>query len=77
MSNCIISPNVPNTVWIVYDVVAPYQHCLETEADLARSADQVYLQAGVSHAMPPGNLTLMEEGERRKIVAWYQNIKDF
>ncbi|MEZ5930365.1 MAG: urate hydroxylase PuuD [Alphaproteobacteria bacterium] len=49
---------------------------LETEADIARAAYPVYLQAGVTHAMPPGNLTAMEDGERRKIAAWYQNAKD-
>ncbi|MEM7042311.1 MAG: urate hydroxylase PuuD [Pseudomonadota bacterium] len=49
---------------------------LETEADISRAAEQIYLQAGVSHAMPPGNLTLMEDVERRKIAAWYQNAKE-
>ncbi|NJO38034.1 MAG: urate hydroxylase PuuD [Rhizobiales bacterium] len=49
---------------------------LETEADIARAAGQIYLQAGVTHAMPPGNLTAMEDGERRKIAAWYQNARD-
>ncbi|MGI9418396.1 MAG: urate hydroxylase PuuD [Geminicoccaceae bacterium] len=48
---------------------------LETTADIVRAADQVYLQAGVTHAMPPGNLTMMDDGERRKIAAWYQNSK--
>ncbi|MEM9628385.1 MAG: urate hydroxylase PuuD [Pseudomonadota bacterium] len=49
---------------------------LETDADISRAAEQIYLQAGVTHAMPPGNLTLMEDAERRKIAAWYQNAKD-
>lgn len=30
---------------------------LETEADIARNARQIYLQAGISHAMPPANVT--------------------
>jgi uncharacterized membrane protein len=49
---------------------------LETEADIARAADQIYLQAGVTDAMPPANLTAMEDGERLKIAAWYQNVKE-
>jgi len=54
---------------------APKGVVLETTADIARSAEQIYLQAGVTHAMPPGNLTLMDDEERRKIDAWYQNSK--
>jgi len=45
---------------------------LETEAQIARTARQIYLQAGLSHAMPPANLSFMEDDERAKIVAWYR-----
>ncbi len=45
---------------------------LETEADVARHAQQVYLQAGVSHAMPPPNAFEMDGEARRAIVAWYR-----
>jgi uncharacterized membrane protein len=45
---------------------------LETEAQIARMARAIYLQAGVSHAMPPGNLTDISEEERGAIRAWYQ-----
>ncbi|WP_424932392.1 urate hydroxylase PuuD [Amaricoccus macauensis] len=45
---------------------------LETEADVARHAKQVYLQAGRSHAMPPPSAIEMEPQARRSIVAWYQ-----
>jgi uncharacterized membrane protein len=45
---------------------------LETPADIARHARDIYLQAGVSHAMPPGNLTWMEPEERAALVAWYR-----
>ncbi|MEM9439617.1 MAG: urate hydroxylase PuuD [Pseudomonadota bacterium] len=48
---------------------------LETSADIARAAEQIYLQAGVTNAMPPANVTLMEADERHKIMAWYQNAK--
>ena len=40
---------------------APKGVRLETEADLTRNAHAVYLHAGVSHAMPPANLSYMEE----------------
>jgi uncharacterized membrane protein len=53
---------------------APKAVLLETEADLARHAKDVFLQAGASHAMPPGNLTWMEPEERRLISAWYRGL---
>lgn len=45
---------------------------LETEAQIARQAREIYLQAGLTHAMPPANLSYMEPAERAKIVAWYR-----
>ncbi|MEX5727382.1 putative membrane protein [Rhodovulum iodosum] len=51
---------------------APKAVHLETEADVARHARQIYLQAGASHAMPPGNVSYMTEQERAAIVAWYR-----
>jgi len=51
---------------------APKGVVLETQADMTRSAREIYLQAGLSHAMPPANLSYMEPGERAQIVAWYQ-----
>ena len=53
-------------------VVAPKGVLLETEAQIARHAYQIYIQSGVSHAMPPGNLTEITTGERRQIVEWYK-----
>ena len=46
---------------------------LETDADVARHAREVYLQAGASHAMPPGNLTAMTEAERAAVRRWYRS----
>lgn len=46
---------------------------LETDAEIAARAGQIYLQAGRSHAMPPGNITSMTPDEREKLVAWYQS----
>ncbi|MGR3541862.1 MAG: urate hydroxylase PuuD [Hasllibacter sp.] len=51
---------------------APKGVLLETPEHVARQARQIYLQSGVSHAMPPGNLTGMEEDERRLIRDWYR-----
>ena len=46
---------------------------LETEHQITRAARQIYLQAGVTHAMPPANLSYMQAEERAEIVAWYRN----
>ena len=51
---------------------APKGVFLETESDIARYAQQIYLQAGVSHAMPPANITDLPDEDRAKLVAWYR-----
>ncbi|TCM85016.1 urate hydroxylase PuuD [Rhodovulum steppense] len=53
---------------------APRGVRLETEAQIAAQARAIYLQAGTTHAMPPGNLMQIEEAERARIVAWYRAI---
>ncbi len=45
---------------------------LETESDIARHAHVIYLQAGISHAMPPPNALQMDTKSRDAIVAWYR-----
>lgn len=45
---------------------------LETPGDVARHAEQIFLQAGASHAMPPPNAVRMEDEARALIVAWYR-----
>ena len=45
---------------------------LETPAQIAHEAKRIYLQAGVTHAMPPGNLSYMEPQERAAIVEWFR-----
>lgn len=52
---------------------APKGVLLETEGDIARNAEQIYLQAGVSHAMPPANATYMEPENREAIIRWFRN----
>lgn len=51
---------------------APKGILLETEADVARAAQQIYLHAGITEAMPPANVTFMEPEERALIAAWYR-----
>ncbi|MCB6179115.1 urate hydroxylase PuuD [Rhodobacter sp. Har01] len=51
---------------------APKGVLLETEAQIAREAWRIYLQAGLSHAMPPGNRSFIEPGERAQIVDWFR-----
>lgn len=43
---------------------------LETKSDVVRHAPQIYMQAGLSHAMPPPNAVQMDDDARREIVAW-------
>ena len=50
--------------------VPPKGVVLETPAQIAHEARRIYLQAGVTHAMPPGNLSFIEPEERAAIVRW-------
>lgn len=45
---------------------------LETPAQIAHEAKRIYLQAGITHAMPPGNLSYMEPEERLAIIRWFR-----
>ncbi len=49
---------------------------LETPEQIARHGEQIYLQAGITHAMPPANLSFIEPEERAKIVAWFNAARD-
>jgi uncharacterized membrane protein len=51
---------------------APKGVALDTDADIADHAREIYLQAGASHAMPPGNVTQVTDEERALIVAWFK-----
>ena len=51
----------------------PKNVVLDTEAAVAAHAREIYLQAGRSHAMPPGNVTEISDEERRLIVSWYES----
>lgn len=54
---------------------APKNVRLDTDADIAAHAREIYLQAGRSHAMPPGNVSGMTEEERRLITAWFEEAR--
>ena len=51
---------------------APKGVVLDEPRLIARHAREIHLQAGVTHAMPPANLTGMEAAEREAIVRWYR-----
>ncbi|MCC1480476.1 urate hydroxylase PuuD [Roseibaca sp. Y0-43] len=51
---------------------APKAVVLQTEAQVARAAQAIYLQAGVSHAMPPGSTVLMDDYARQDIRDWFE-----
>jgi uncharacterized membrane protein len=55
---------------------APKGVVLETPSQIAHSAERIALQAGFSHAMPPGNLSNIEPEERAAIVAWVRAAGD-
>ena len=56
---------------------APKGVLLDTKASIARNARAIYIQSGVSHAMPPANITAMSESDRAAIVRWYRNAGTF
>ncbi|WP_340115308.1 urate hydroxylase PuuD [Pelagibius sp. 7325] len=50
--------------------VPPKGVVLETPAQIRAHARAIRMQAVVTHAMPPGNITFIEEEERRVLAAW-------
>jgi uncharacterized membrane protein len=55
---------------------APKGVILETDGTIAESAQEIYLQAGRSHAMPPGNVTQMTPQERALLVTWFEEARN-
>ena len=51
---------------------APKDVIFETDQEIAAHAREIYLQSGLSHAMPPGNVSEIEPSERKQIVDWYR-----
>src|SRR5690606_22998398 len=54
--------------------VAPKDVRLDTAELIAEYAREIYIQAGRTHAMPPGNVSYMTEEERQLLVVWYQSV---
>lgn len=53
---------------------APKGVLLETEADVARHANAIALQAGYSKAMPPPNAFEMPDEDRRALLSWVSSV---
>ncbi|MCR8549134.1 urate hydroxylase PuuD [Salipiger sp. P9] len=51
---------------------APKGVHLDSAQGIAANAKAIYLQAGLSRAMPPANLSFMEDGEREVIRRWFE-----
>ncbi|WIV50492.1 urate hydroxylase PuuD [Marivivens sp. LCG002] len=51
---------------------APKGVLLETPSDIARNAQAIYVQAGITHAMPPANITMVEAEHRAALIRWYR-----
>ncbi|GKX34479.1 MAG: cysteine desulfurase [Rhizobiaceae bacterium MnEN-MB40S] len=45
---------------------------LESDAEIAAHAREIYLQAGRTNAMPPANVTEIAPDERQILVAWFE-----
>jgi uncharacterized membrane protein len=56
---------------------APKGVLLDTPADIARNAREIYIQSGVTHAMPPANVTYMTDEDRATVARWYRNANIF
>ena len=56
---------------------APKAVLLDTPEDIARNARAIYLHAGISHAMPPANVTFITDEERVALSAWYKNARTY
>ena len=53
-------------------IAPPKGVILETPNQIARNAKTIVTQSAVSHAMPPANVTYMEESERAIIRRWFE-----
>ena len=51
---------------------APKNVVLETPTQIAAEAERIYMQAGLTHAMPPANLSYIEPTEREAIIRWFR-----
>ncbi|HHW34131.1 MAG TPA: urate hydroxylase PuuD [Paracoccus solventivorans] len=52
---------------------APKRVVLETDAQIARHAREIFLQSGLTDAMPPANVSFIEPQERALLRAWFDS----
>ncbi len=52
---------------------APGDVYLETPNDITKNAKLIYLHSAISHAMPPANVTYMEDHERATLKRWFRS----
>ncbi|TWG99715.1 putative membrane protein [Mesorhizobium sp. J18] len=62
-------PGYEGVRWPPKDVV------LDTDSAIAAHAREIYLQAGRSHAMPPGNVSGITPEERALLVTWFEETQ--
>ena len=51
---------------------APKHVFLDTDITIANQAEKIYLQSGITRAMPPGNVSAITPEERQVIIDWYR-----
>jgi len=56
--------------------IAPKGVRFDTPQDIARQAREIRIQAVLTHAMPPNNITAMSLDERRDVAAWLATIRN-
>ena len=54
---------------------SPKQINLENIKDIVQNIDSIYSQAVMSYAMPPGNITFLENSERKTLYDLYNFLK--
>ena len=52
----------------------PKGFIVENEYDIIKQAREIYIYSGISRAMPPNNISYMEDAERLMIQAWFESI---
>ena len=55
-------------------IAPPRGVILDTDEAIARHAKEIYLQAGITHAMPPANVSYIEPAERQVLIDWYRGV---
>ena len=53
----------------------PKGFIVENEDDIIKQARAIYIYSGISRAMPPNNISYMEDSERLMIRAWFKNME--